>query len=162
MVRTLILGVGNPVLSDDRVGLVIAEKLQQEPLQAQTGVEIVVDIATQAGLEFAEKLVGFDGAIVVDSIKTGEYAVGTVREIGMDDLESTTSLVTSHGISFKSAVEFGRTIGLDMPDDDNIRIFTVEIADNLTVSEEMHPDVAAAVDVVIEKMRSIVEESGLP
>ena len=155
MRRLIILGVGNPVVSDDRVGLVIAEKLQSNPIQAPAGVEIAVDIATKAGFEFTEKLAGFDGAIIVDSIKTGEYAVGTVREIGMDDLESTSNLLTSHGIGFKSAVEFGRTIGLDMPDDEYIRIFTIEIADNLTVSESMHPDVTAAVDVVIESITDI-------
>jgi len=160
--RLIILGVGNPVISDDRVGLAIAEKLQQNPLQAPFNVEIVVDIATQAGFEFTEKLAGFDSAIVVDSIKTDEYAVGTVREIGMDDLESTSRLLISHGVGFKSAVELGRTIGLDMPDNGSIRIFTVEIADNLTVSESMHPDVTTAVDEVIESIRSIVQGGELP
>lgn len=162
MRRLLILGVGNPVLSDDRVGLAIAEKLQQDPLQAPSNVEIVVDIATQAGFEFTEKLSGFDGAIIVDSIKTGEYAIGAVREIGMDDLESTSRLLTSHGVGFKSAVEFGRTVGLQMPDNESIRIFTVEIADNLTVSENMHPDVTDAVDEVIENIRAIVQEGESP
>ncbi len=157
----MILGVGNPVLSDDRVGLVVIEELQKNPPRTPEGVEIVMDVATEAGFEFTEKLAGFDGVIVVDSIMTGEYAVGTVREIGMDDLESTSRLLTSHGIGFKSAVEFGRTIGLDMPDDRGIRIFTVEIADNLTVSENMHPDVTAAVDEVIESIRAIVQEGEL-
>jgi hydrogenase maturation protease len=161
MRRLLILGVGNPVLSDDRVGLAVAEKLRQNPLRAPAGVEIAVNTATEAGLEFTEKLAGFDSAIVVDSIKTGEYAVGTVREIGMDDLGATSRLLTSHGVGFKSAVELGRTIGLDMPADENIRIFTVEIAENLTVSEHMHPDVVAAVDVVIENVRAVVGENEL-
>ena len=162
MRKLIILGVGNPVVSDDRVGLVIAEELQQNPLQAPTGVEIVVDIATQAGFEFTEKLAGFDGAIIVDSIKTSEYAVGTVREIGMDDLESTSNLLTSHGIGFKSAVEFGRTVGLEMPNDESIRIFTVEIADNLTISENMHPDVIKAGEEVINCIRSILRGGEFP
>ena len=162
MRRLIILGVGNPVVSDDRVGLAIAEKLMTNPLRAPSGVELVVDIATQAGFEFTEKLAGFDGAIIVDSIKTGEYAVGTVREIGMDDLETTSRLLTSHGVGFKSAVELGRSVGLKMPDERSIRILTVEIEDNLTVSENMHPDVTEAVDDVIESIRSIVQESEFP
>jgi len=160
MRKLLILGVGNPIVSDDRVGLAVAEELQKSPPRTVEGVELVIDIATEGGFEFTEKLAGFDGAIIVDSIITGECAVGTVREIGMNDLESTSRLLTSHGVGFKSAVEFGRTIGLKMPDENSIRILTVEIEDNLTVSEEMHPDVTKAVNEVTECISSIVQEDG--
>ena len=57
-------------------------------------------------------------------------------------------------------MEFGRTIGLKMPDENSIRILTVEIEDNLTVSEEMHPDVTKAVNEVTECISSIVQEDG--
>jgi len=150
------------VLSDDRVGLVVAEELQRDPLQTPADVEIVVDTVTQAGFEFTEKLAGFDGAIVVDSIKTGKHAVGTVREIGMDDLESTSNLLTSHGIGFKSAVEFGRRVGLKMPGDESIRIFAIEIADNLTISEEMHPRVMKAGKKAVKLIRTIAYGGEFP
>ena len=157
--RILVLGVGNPLLSDDRVGLRVAELLQARPPRPPDGTDIVVDTGLQGGLEFTEKLSGYERAIVVDSIKTGRHQVGEIVRLSPEDLQETTRLLTSHGVGLLTAVEFGRAAGLRMPDE--ITVFGIEVADNLTVSEQMDPRVAAAAEQLAALVRGLIAE-GLP
>jgi hydrogenase maturation protease len=154
MGRVLILGVGNPVLGDDRVGLYIAERLERDLPPVAGDDEVAVDIATRGGLEFAEKLAGYDRAFVVDSIKTVGGQPGTIYELSVDDLQRTIHLLTVHGIGFRDAIEFGRQMGLHMPGD--IRIYAIEVHDNLTLSEEMHPLVQQAGEEVERRIRALL------
>ena len=66
--KTLILGLGNPLVTDDSVGLRVAEELK--PLLAdRTDVEVSEDY--WGGLRLMERMIGFDRAIVIDAIQTG-------------------------------------------------------------------------------------------
>jgi hydrogenase maturation protease len=154
MERILILGVGNPILSDDRIGLLVVEKLASTPLNTSDIAEVSIGTATEGGLEFMEKLEGYDRAIVIDAMMTGELEVGEIRELKLDDLQQTSNLLSSHGIDLRTAVEFGRNIGTKMPE--KIRIFGIEISDNLTVSEDMAPRVEAAADKAVQRIAELI------
>ena len=66
--RILIIGLGNPIVSDDSVGLRVVEELK--PLLAhRTDVEVAEDY--WGGLRLMERMIGFDRAIVVDAIHSG-------------------------------------------------------------------------------------------
>ena len=66
--KTLILGLGNPLVTDDSVGLRVAEQLK--PLLAdRPEVEVAEDY--WGGLRLMERMIGFDRAIVIDAICTG-------------------------------------------------------------------------------------------
>ena len=68
MMRTLIVGLGNPLVTDDSVGLRVVEELR--PLLAdRADVEVAEDY--WGGLRLMERMIGFDRAIVVDAIHTG-------------------------------------------------------------------------------------------
>ena len=65
--KTLILGLGNPLVTDDSVGLRVIEQLK--PLLAdRADVEVSEDY--WGGLRLMERMIGFDRAIVVDAIQT--------------------------------------------------------------------------------------------
>ena len=155
MERILILGVGNPILSDDRAGLLVAEKLASASLECPN-YAVALETATEGGLEFLEKLEHFDKAIIVDAMVSGALEVGEVRELKLEDLQQTSNLLSSHGISLKTAVEFGRNLGLKMPS--AIRIFGIEVSDNLTVSEDVDPRIEAAADSVADLIRDLLME----
>ena len=53
--RTLVLGMGNPILSDDGFGLVVAERLRELPLPD----EVQVAQSEVAGLRLLELMKGF-------------------------------------------------------------------------------------------------------
>ena len=66
--KTLIIGLGNPLVTDDSVGLRVVEELR--PLLAdRPDVEVSEDY--WGGLRLMERMIGFDRAIVIDAIQTG-------------------------------------------------------------------------------------------
>ncbi len=66
--KTLILGLGNPLITDDSIGLRVIEVLQTR-LADRPDVEVSEDY--WGGLRLMERMIGFDRAIVVDAIQTG-------------------------------------------------------------------------------------------
>lgn len=80
--RTLVLGIGNPVLRDDGVGWRVVEEAQG--LVNSEAVEI--DCIALGGLSLMERLIGYERAILVDAIHTEGGSPGTVYRLGLDDL----------------------------------------------------------------------------
>ena len=77
--KTLILGMGNPILSDDGVGLLAAEKLRDRIPET--------DVASSAmiGLSLFDLIIGYDTLFIIDAMTTREGKMGELKKIGEDD-----------------------------------------------------------------------------
>jgi hydrogenase maturation protease len=142
--KTLVLGVGSSILSDDAVGLVVARRLQ-ERLGARDDVDFGFN--EEAGFTLLEESLGYDRLIVIDSILTGREP-GTVTRFDLSDLGRTIHSNSPHGMNLATVMEFGRTQGMDVPD--VVVIYAIEVVDTLTFGEELTPGVAAKVDEVVD------------
>ena len=67
--KTIILGLGNPILSDDGVGNRVALELEDKLAQRQ---DVTVIETSMSGLSLIDMLAGYDKAIIVDAIQTTE------------------------------------------------------------------------------------------
>lgn len=81
--------------------------------------------------------------LIVDTIVTGQDPPGTIRLNPLGQFTPSYNLTTSHQMSLPTTLEFGRKMGMAMPD--RIDVLTVEAADVETLSERMTPAVEAAV-----------------
>ena len=80
--RTLVIGLGNPLVSDDSVGLRVVERLR--PLLAdREGVDVVEDY--WGGLRLMEQMIGYSRAVVIDATYTGA-APGTIHHLSTDSI----------------------------------------------------------------------------
>ena len=140
----LILCLGNEIISDDGFGVEIARRLTDAG-NIPESVEVV--FAPIAGFALLDLLAGRAKVLIVDTIRTGNAAPGTLHKFAAGVLTPSKNLTTSHQISLPTALEFGRQLGLDMPDD--IDVIAVEAEDLETVSEQLTPSVQAAVDQAI-------------
>ena len=147
--KTLILGLGNPILSDDSVGLRVARELEGRFNQS----DVTVLETSVAGLDFLDLLVGYDRAIIIDAIQTGGGKVGQVYQFEPGDFDATRHASTPHDVNFATAIELGNRLGLDLPR--KITIFAIEVQDVVCYSEECTPEVMAAIPVCVAK---IIEE----
>ena len=68
--NTLILGIGNTILTDDGIGIKIAQKLKED------NPELEVMETSEVGMALLELLDGYDKAIIIDSIKTEQGKPG--------------------------------------------------------------------------------------
>ena len=149
MARTLILGLGNPILKDDSVGLRVARELGKKV----SGDNVHVEEACFANIDLLEVIGPYDRLIIVDSIKTESGRPGELYQLGLDDLRSTLHLSCPHDINFATALELGKCLGIEIPRE--IRIYAIEVEDNLTFSENCSPLVEEAIPRVVEEITRI-------
>jgi hydrogenase maturation protease len=143
--KTLILGIGNPILSDDRVGIEVGRRVAE--VLGEDGVEFME--ASAGGLALLDAVCGYDKAVIIDAIQTGS-AAGTVHAFPSDCFVASMRLATVHGMDFLTALETGRKLGMKIPGD--IRIYAIEINDPFTFSEQMTPEVEKAVPGIVSQI----------
>ena len=152
--RTMVLGIGSPIMSDDAVGLKVVEMVRSLGLE---GVE-VHDHST-SGLDIIEIVLDFDRVIVVDAILTGMVPPGEFQILTTEDFKHAVTPGTPHEINMFTAIEIGRRVHPGrMPSD--IVLVAVEVADVVTVSEEMTPEVKAAIPSIVDKVRELIDSTG--
>jgi hydrogenase maturation protease len=149
--KTLILGVGNPILRDDRVGHLIVQILRGR----FSGSDIEFQETTLAGLNFAELLAGFDSAIVIDAIRNGgvpgEIYCLKPKAFGSQQKDRT----DQHRTGLLQALELGKSLGWPMPED--VTIVAIEAGDVTSFGEDLTPAVENAVPVALEKILYLLE-----
>jgi hydrogenase maturation protease len=142
--KTLILGLGNSLLCDDGVGIYVAAELKNRINRP----EITVIETGVAGLSLLDLLVGYDRAIIVDAIQTVGGKAGEIYRLDPKSFDTALHTASAHGIDFPTALEFGKKLGLHLPQ--QIVIFAVEASDVSTFNEECTPEVRQAIPVCVE------------
>jgi len=161
-VKTLLLGMGNPIVSDDAVGIMLTRDVGAA-LGPRPGVD-VVDECSIGGLNLLDLVAGYDRLVVIDSIKTRGGVAGTWYRFDATDLRDTMNLRNVHDANFATAMQLGRTVGMRLPDDRDIHVLAVEIDDNINFGEELSPVLAAAYDElrdeILDEVRRLLDEPG--
>jgi hydrogenase maturation protease len=140
--RTILVGMGNPILADDAIGIRLATDFRARHA-AEPGLDIVEECGV-GGLHFLELVTGYDRLIILDSIKTKDGIPGTWYEFGLTSLRETMNLRNVHDTNLATALELGRRLGMRVPPEAETFIFAVEIADNATFSTHLTPAVESA------------------
>lgn len=144
--KTLILGVGSSILTDDSVGLVVAGRLG-ERLAGRGDVDVGVN--EEAGFSLLEESLGYDRLVVIDSILTGREP-GAVMRLDLADLGRTIHSNSPHGANLATVMELGRQQNMDVPDE--VVIYAIEVVDVLTFGEELTPALAARVGAIVDEI----------
>ena len=147
--RTIVVGLGNPVLGDDGVGWRVANEVEgrlravREAGGAIPAVE--VERLGVGGLRLMEFLAGYDAAILVDAAEFPGRPLGEVRSCALDDLDCYAAghLDSAHDASLVTALALGRRLGASLPT--RIQTVTVQVQRTDVFSEELTPEVEAAV-----------------
>jgi hydrogenase maturation protease len=149
--KTLVLGLGNPILSDDSAGCRVAMALQEKLHRP----DIDIKEASIAGLDFLDVLAGYDRTIIIDAIQTSEGKPGKIYRFGPEILANTRHASSPHDVNLATALELGKKLNLELPQE--IIIFAIEAADVTSFSEDCTPNVAraipACVDLVLEELK---------
>ncbi|MCJ7829142.1 MAG: hydrogenase maturation protease, partial [Dehalococcoidia bacterium] len=137
-------GMGNPLLCDDGVGLRVAAELKDRVEQP----EITVMETGVAGLSLLDLLVGYERAIIIDAIQTVGGKAGQIYRLDPKAFDTALHTASAHGIDFTTALEFGKKLGLPLPQ--QIIIFAIEASDVSTFNEECTPEVQKAIPTCVE------------
>lgn len=138
--KILVLGLGNPLVTDDSVGLRVAAELKRM-LADRPEVEVSEDY--WGGLRLMERMAGYDRAIVVDAISTGAPP-GTIHKLGVASIPTQHS-ASAHDVNLPTALALGRQTGVPLPRDEDILLVGIEAEDVVTFGERCTPAVEAAI-----------------
>ncbi|MEN8006855.1 MAG: hydrogenase maturation protease [Candidatus Krumholzibacteriota bacterium] len=161
---TTIIGMGNPILSDDSVGVRLARDVNLALCDRPDVV--VVEECSVGGLNLLDYLEGFEQAVVLDAIHTRGGKPGTCYRFTAADLRETANLCNVHDANFATALALGRSLGMKLPRDSDIHVFAVEIVDDLTFGKGLTPPVARAYPAclhrVLRGLKSLLDASPAP
>jgi hydrogenase maturation protease len=140
--KTLILGLGNPILSDDGIGHYVAQSLEERLNRP----DVKVTQASVVGLDFLDLLTGYDRAIIIDAIQTRNGKVGRVYRLEPEAFDHTKNQSTPHHLNFATVLELGKRLSIPLPG--KIVIYAIEVADVNTFSDRCTPSVERVIPVV--------------
>ena len=159
----LLIGLGNPILGDDGVGWRVVEAVEAKlagtfwrDVEFQRDVD--VKYLSLGGLALMENMQGYHDVLVVDSITTGKYAVGTVMSMPLSALPNLSAghTTAAHDTSLQTALDTGRKMKLDLPED--VWVVAVEIEPNFDFSEELSPEllkiIPRAAEIVLKQIET--------
>lgn len=145
--RTVIVGLGNPIVSDDGVGIHVVKRLRDIIVSKNVkGVEFKEVYA--GGLRLLDELVGYHHAVIIDAIQTGKVAPGTVMRVNLSELVSTKNLTCAHDTNLKTALELGALLGLTLPE--KILIYGIEAKDLATFSDSLSKEIEVKIPQITE------------
>lgn len=152
--KTIIIGLGNPILGDDGVGWRVAEEISNSKSNLPQSVD--VDCLSVGGLALMEHMAGYDQAILIDALQTGSKTPGTVLLLSLDDLPDQFAghLSSTHDVNLVTALNLGREMGLQIPN--QIIIIGIEAKRVYDFSEEMSTDMKRAIPKAVELIHTIL------
>jgi hydrogenase maturation protease len=133
--KTLLVGMGNPILCDDAVGVRLAHDFKGK-LTAVPDLDVMEECSL-GGLDLLDVFSDYDRVLILDSIQTGEGCPGDWYYFTAEALRETVHLTNIHDTNFATALELGHSVGMALPSLTDIHIFAVEAKENLTFSERM-------------------------
>lgn len=104
--KTLVLGIGNPILQDDSVGLHVARELQRQI----TDPDVVVDMAYTGGFNLVDQMVGYEKAILIDAIHEKNASTGEVKRFTLSELPAGHT-ANPHDVSLPEAFRLAKILG---------------------------------------------------
>jgi hydrogenase maturation protease len=141
----MILGIGNPILGDDGVGLHIASELNGLLDDVDTHTTSMID------LNLLDTLSGYDRLFIIDAIQAKGSRIGTVRRLPQG--EGSLHLFSSHGIHLFELLQLGRDLGYRIPEIGGI--YGVYIGEGSVFGETLSPELMSKkADIV----REIIED----
>jgi hydrogenase maturation protease len=153
MMKTLIVGLGNPILTDDGVGVRVAASVRSR-LPDDSSIDITE--VSVGGLTLMETMIGYERVILVDAYQPGNGKPGTIHKMNLADLEAvspTQHSASPHDASLVTALQTGHRMGLPLPKE--VTIFAIEVENVTEFGDQPTPAVAAAIPAVVE---SVLEE----
>lgn len=141
------MGFGNPVRSDDAIGIYVIEKLRKEIVD-QSDVTLL-DMGTSA-FEVLFKLKGHERIILVDAVVNTGEAVGTLYKVPAEEIRRAPiddPMVFLHSIKWDQALSYAKKI-LQHEYPEDIVVYLIAV-DNTRLEIELSEAAQQAGDKVI-------------
>jgi len=155
--KTLVIGLGNPILGDDGVGWKIVSEVSDTLPATKGHTPIEFDYLSLGGLSLMERMLGYERVVLVDSMETGQNPVGSVRGFPLASLSDPMAghSASAHDTSLITALKTAESLGAEIPK--HVDVVAVEAQNVYDFSEELSPSVAAAVPEAVQAVLDLIQ-----
>ena len=143
--HTLVLGLGNTILTDDGVGIYIAREIKKKIKYSG----VTIQEASLGGLELLDAMVDFKRVILIDAMVIGSGEIGSCIKLSPNDLGGG-SAMARHQVPLHEALELGRRLHMNLPKD--IIIYGIMVKDTTTFCESCTPEVQACIPKIVDEI----------
>jgi hydrogenase maturation protease len=156
--KTIVVGIGNPILGDDGVGIHVIRALQQHQ---QFPSDITVEEAQTGGMNLLDLITGFDHAILVDAVSFSDCEHGMINRFDISELPTVHSQ-NPHDVSLPEALDLAKSLGhASIPQ--TITIIGVNLSCipktfSESLSDEIKACIPRAVDLVLYEISKIKKQ----
>lgn len=146
----IVIGMGNPLLGDDAVGLLIVDELKKTVSKTFADVDFKKNYS--GGMDLLDDLLDKEKAVIVDCVKTGNKPSGYCHEFSIEHIDDITQprIVDSHSLDLLTVLETGERCGFSIPKE--IVIYGVEGTDFTEFCEEPTTAVREGMKEAIKKI----------
>ena len=147
--RTVVVGVGNPILGDDGIGLHVAKDLKGR-------VDVDIREAYTGGMNLLDIIIGYDRVILIDAVYIEDMEIGEVRTFSLDELESAHSS-NPHDATLMEAIESSKRLGEERVPSEivlvGIRINRVD-----EFSDILSPQISGSIEIAVDIVTDLLSE----
>jgi hydrogenase maturation protease len=147
--KILVLGIGNPILTDDAAGILVVRALGD--------MDADIKEAPIGGFALLDLIRGYHKVIVVDAVKSEQERMpGTVSILEESEIRRALHASSTHDVSFFEALELGKKLfPEEMPAE--IIVVGIEVEDTETFSETPTELVQNAIPEAVDLVKTLVE-----
>jgi len=141
--KTIVLGVGNPILQDDGVGLHVINELREHLKDSR----VILDIAYTGGMNLLDMIRGFDKVILVDAVKQEDSKTGEVKRFSLTEAPAVHTC-NPHDVSLSEALLLAKQLGEEhLPQE--IVVIGIVVKNTVDFGEQLSREVASAVPTAV-------------
>jgi len=149
--KILLLGIGNPILTDDAIGILVAREIAKLQLP---GVD-VQEVAA-SGIEVMELMLDYEKIVIVDAIMLPDKEPGEIFRLKEEDFSHTVNGASPHGVNISTAIALGRqTTPKRMPEE--IAFLAMQAEDVSTFSERLTESVGRKLPELIDVVKKEIK-----
>ena len=151
--KTVVLGIGNPILRDDGVGIHVVNQLKKyinDP-------NVTIDEAITGGMNLLDLLLGYDKAIIIDAVKSETGENGEVKRRPLNDF-STMHSCNPHDVSLTEAIQMAEKFGETRNPKEIIIIGVMMKEIPCEFGEELSKEIATAVPKAVDMALNEIKE----
>jgi hydrogenase maturation protease len=149
MTKPLILFLGNSILADDRIGLIIGEMLKERLESEGKDVEVIEKI----GYSLLDYVEGRESVIIVDSVITERHRIGEIVSLTPADLQRF-SPSSAHYAGLPELLSLMKELDLAPPLD--FRVIGIEVEDPYAVSTKISRKLETEVNRIAEAVHRLI------
>jgi hydrogenase maturation protease len=131
--KVLILGFGNPIMSDDNTGLIVAKAVFDNLIKDCMQDYFEIAESSLSGWRILDVISGYDSVIMIDSLYSETEVPGTLYEVkGQNDIGKTS--FSSHGAGIFKMLSAARESDPDLPKE--IKVYAVTVNNSYEFGEK--------------------------